>query len=166
MASPAVAEQLAGRPILHLANDEADIYFVEDSGFVYTYQPGAAPSPVPASAPFPALNLLARPHETTRRLSGHTLAASLVIAALLAGAAVGGEWQRPRAPFPQESFGQGSSPTSTYAVSSIAYKLNANSPQNIDQVAFTISPTTARVVDGSPQQHRPRGTAAQTRRAA
>ena len=33
-----IADQLA-RPILHLASDEADVYFVEDSGFVYTYEP-------------------------------------------------------------------------------------------------------------------------------
>ena len=33
-----IADQLA-RPILHLANDEADVYFVEDNGFVYTYEP-------------------------------------------------------------------------------------------------------------------------------
>jgi len=40
-----VADQ-AGRVILHLANDEADVYFVEDGGFVYTYeaQDTAAPA--------------------------------------------------------------------------------------------------------------------------
>lgn len=39
-----VAEQL-GRVILHLCNDEADVYFVEDNGFVYLYQP-TEPAPV------------------------------------------------------------------------------------------------------------------------
>jgi hypothetical protein len=36
-----IAEQL-GRVILHLENEEADVYFVEDNGFVYTYEPQAA----------------------------------------------------------------------------------------------------------------------------
>jgi signal peptidase I len=48
-----VAEQL-GRVILHLCNDEADVYFVEDNGFVYLYQP-TEEAPVaeldPAQAP-------------------------------------------------------------------------------------------------------------------
>jgi signal peptidase I len=57
-----VAEQ-AGRVILHLASEEADVYFVEDNGFVYTYQPGGAATTEPGasrveSASVPALNLL------------------------------------------------------------------------------------------------------------
>jgi signal peptidase I len=48
-----IAEQLA-RPILHLANDEADVYFVEDNGFVYTFEPReiavALTAPLPAEA--------------------------------------------------------------------------------------------------------------------
>jgi hypothetical protein len=48
---------------------------------------------------------------------------------------------------PAGTVGQGSSVTSTYAISSIVYTLNIDSPQNIDQVAFTISPTNARVVE-------------------
>jgi hypothetical protein len=56
--------ELAGRAILHLANHEADVYFVEDNGFVYTYQPhGAAAAQAAArvaatSVAAPALNLL------------------------------------------------------------------------------------------------------------
>ena len=48
-----IAEQL-GRVILHLSNDEADVYFVEDNGFVYLYQPteeAPAAEPDPAHAP-------------------------------------------------------------------------------------------------------------------
>ena len=57
-----IADQLA-RPILHLANDEADVYFVEDSGFVYTYEaqdaavvaldPAVAASLSPEASPQP-----------------------------------------------------------------------------------------------------------------
>jgi signal peptidase I len=46
-----IADQL-GRVVLHLSNDEADVYFVEDSGFVYMYEPEttAAFDAVPRSA--------------------------------------------------------------------------------------------------------------------
>lgn len=47
-----IADQL-GRVVLHLEDDEADVYFVEDSGFVYTFEPeGTAPASdaVPHSA--------------------------------------------------------------------------------------------------------------------
>ena len=50
--------------ILHLADDEADVYFVEDNGFVYTYQPHGAAAAQAASeiaatsVAGPALNLL------------------------------------------------------------------------------------------------------------
>jgi hypothetical protein len=40
--------------------------------------------------------------------------------------------------------GQGSAAISAFTISSVAYALNANSPQNIDQVAFTLSPTSAK----------------------
>ena len=77
----------------------------------------------------------------TRRL----VAAFLVLAALLGGV-VAGKVATASNTVPAGKVGQGSSATSTYTISSIAYTLNANRPQNIDQVAFTISPTTARVV--------------------
>jgi hypothetical protein len=80
-----------------------------------------------------------------RFVGGRALAASLVLAGLLAGAVVG-RVATAASTVPAGSLGEGSSVTGTYAISSIAYTLNANSPQNIDQVAFTISPTTARVV--------------------
>ena len=46
---------------------------------------------------------------------------------------------RPRARAP------GSGAISGYTVSSVSYTLNASNPQNVDQVAFTISPTTGTV---------------------
>lgn len=39
--------------------------------------------------------------------------------------------------------GQGSAAINPYAVSGVAYTLDVNSPQNIDQVAFTLAPTAA-----------------------
>ena len=80
-----------------------------------------------------------------QRFSERALAGSLVLAALLAGAAAG-RVSTASNTVPAGTVGQGSSVTSTYAISAIAYTLNINSPQNIDQIAFTISPTTARVV--------------------
>jgi hypothetical protein len=44
------------------------------------------------------------------------------------------------------SAGLGSSSISGYTVSGVSYTLNATNPQNIDQVAFTISPSTATTV--------------------
>lgn len=44
------------------------------------------------------------------------------------------------------SAGQGASSISGFTVSGVSYTLNATSPQNIDQVAFTISPSTATTV--------------------
>jgi hypothetical protein len=46
------------------------------------------------------------------------------------------------------SAGLGSSSISGYTVSGVSYTLNATNPQNIDQVAFTISPSTATTVKG------------------
>ena len=80
-----------------------------------------------------------------RLVGGRALAASLVLTGLLGGAVVG-RVATAASMVPAGTLGQGSSVTSTYAISSIAYTLNADNPQNIDQVAFTISPTTARVV--------------------
>jgi hypothetical protein len=39
--------------------------------------------------------------------------------------------------------GQGAASINPYAISGVAYTLNVNSPQNIDQVAFALSPTGA-----------------------
>jgi hypothetical protein len=80
-----------------------------------------------------------------RRFRGRALVASAVFAALLTGA-IAGRVSTASNTVPAGTVGQGSSVTSTYAISAIAYTLNIDSPQNIDQIAFTISPTTARVV--------------------
>jgi hypothetical protein len=44
---------------------------------------------------------------------------------------------------PNASLGQGSNTISGYAVSSVAYNLDASTPTNLDSVNFTISPATA-----------------------
>jgi hypothetical protein len=46
---------------------------------------------------------------------------------------------------PASSAGSGSGAISGYTVSNVAYTLNSSNPQNVDQVAFTISPTTGTV---------------------
>jgi hypothetical protein len=42
--------------------------------------------------------------------------------------------------------GQGSAPINAYAISSVAYTLNVNSPQNIDQAKFSLAPAAANTV--------------------
>jgi len=70
----------------------------------------------------------------------------LVLAALVAGAVVG-RVSTASSTVPNESLGYGSATSvAAYSVSGVAYTLDSTSPQNIDQVAFTISPATARVV--------------------
>jgi signal peptidase I len=44
-----IADQL-GRIVLHLVNDEEEVYFVEDNGFVYTYEPGETAAAAGAAA--------------------------------------------------------------------------------------------------------------------
>ena len=46
---------------------------------------------------------------------------------------------------PNSNAGSGAGTISGYTVSSVAYTLNAANPQNVDQVAFTISPTSGTV---------------------
>ncbi len=46
---------------------------------------------------------------------------------------------------PTSNAGSGSGTISGYTVSNVSYTLNATNPQNVDQVAFTISPTTGTV---------------------
>jgi hypothetical protein len=46
---------------------------------------------------------------------------------------------------PNSNAGSGSGTISGYTVSNVSYTLNASNPQNVDQVAFTISPTTGTV---------------------
>ena len=47
---------------------------------------------------------------------------------------------------PNTTAGAGSGTISGYTVSSVVYSLNATTPTNLDQVAFTIAPTTASTV--------------------
>ena len=47
---------------------------------------------------------------------------------------------------PSSNAGSGSGTISGYTVSSIAYTLNSTTPTNLDQVAFTIAPTTTSTV--------------------
>src|SRR5690349_14139001 len=46
---------------------------------------------------------------------------------------------------PSSNAGSGSGTISGYTVSNVSYTLNASNPQNVDQVAFTITPTTGTV---------------------
>jgi hypothetical protein len=46
---------------------------------------------------------------------------------------------------PASNAGSGLGTISGYTVSNVAYTLNAANPQNVDQVAFTIAPTTGTV---------------------
>jgi hypothetical protein len=50
---------------------------------------------------------------------------------------------------PATRAGDGSQAISGYTISSVAYGLNPSSPQNIDSVTFTISPTSATTVKAS-----------------
>ena len=47
---------------------------------------------------------------------------------------------------PGSNAGSGSGAISGYTISNVAYTLNATTPTNLDQVAFTISPTAASTV--------------------
>ena len=47
---------------------------------------------------------------------------------------------------PGSSAGAGSGAITGYTASSVTYTLNATNPQNLDQVAFTISPSTTATV--------------------
>lgn len=70
---------------------------------------------------------------------------SLVTLSLLVGGVAGRAATASNA-VPAGTVGQGSAATSPYTISGVAYSLNTNRPQRIDQVAFTISPATPRVV--------------------
>jgi len=70
----------------------------------------------------------------------------LLLGALLAGALVG-RVATASSTVPNESLGYGSAATVTaYSISGVTYSLDPVTPQNIDQVAFTISPTNPRLV--------------------
>ena len=46
---------------------------------------------------------------------------------------------------PSSNAGSGAGAISGYTVSNVSYTLNASNPQNVDQVAFTIAPTSGTV---------------------
>jgi hypothetical protein len=69
----------------------------------------------------------------------------LVILAVLAGALLGRAATAANT-VPAGRLGQGSQATTAYTISSISYTLDVNNPRNVAQVAFTVSPATARVV--------------------
>lgn len=73
------------------------------------------------------------------------IAAAIVIAALCAGA-IAGKIATAANTVPTGTVGQGSSTTARYAISGVSYTLDVNNPQDVSQVAFTISPTNPRVV--------------------
>lgn len=80
----------------------------------------------------------------TRRMRGRRLFAVLVFAGVLASAAYA--FTAANTMPAGATLGDGTNTISGYTVSSVAYTLNATNPQNLDQVAFTIAPTTATTV--------------------
>ena len=66
----------------------------------------------------------------------------LVVAVLAIGIASGVYAYAATNTVPSSSAGSGSGAISGYTVSSVAYTLNATTPTNLDQVAFTLAPTT------------------------
>jgi hypothetical protein len=75
-------------------------------------------------------------------------AASIVVLAVAIGAGVG-RIATASNTVSAGAAGQGSSATSAYTVSNVAYALDASSPTNIDSVSFLISPSDPRVVKAS-----------------
>ena len=67
----------------------------------------------------------------------------LVVAVLAIGIASGVYAYAATNTVPNSSAGSGSGTISGYTITSVAYTLNATTPTNLDQVAFTIAPTTA-----------------------
>jgi len=71
---------------------------------------------------------------------------TVLLGALLAGALIG-KVATASNTVPNQSLGYGSAAAVTaYTISGVTYTLDSTSPQNIDQVAFTISPTNPRLV--------------------
>lgn len=71
----------------------------------------------------------------------------LVVAVILAAALAIGTYAFTAAnTVPATSAGSGSGVISGYTVSAVVYGLNATTPTNLDQVAFTISPVAATTV--------------------
>ncbi len=81
------------------------------------------------------------------------LAVGVVAACAIAGGAAGRALTAAIPSWGTTRAGAGSQPIGSYAVSNIAYNLNATAPQSIDSVTFTLTPATAASVkirlDGS-----------------
>ena len=73
------------------------------------------------------------------------LTLALVVLAVLAGALLGRVATAANT-VPTGLVGQGSQATSAYSITGIGYTLDVNNPQDVAQVAFTIGPSSARVV--------------------
>ena len=71
---------------------------------------------------------------------------TLIVSVLALGISLGVYAYAATNTVPNSSAGAGSGTISGYTVSSIAYSLNSTTPTNLDQVSFTIAPTTAGTV--------------------
>lgn len=80
----------------------------------------------------------------TRRMRGRRFFVVFLFASVLASAAYA--FTATNTMPAGATLGDGSNTISGYTVSAVVYSLNATNPQNLDQVAFTISPTTATTV--------------------
>jgi hypothetical protein len=66
----------------------------------------------------------------------------IVVSVLALGIAFGVYGYAATNTVPNSSAGSGSGTISGYTISNVAYTLNSTTPTNLDQVAFTIAPTT------------------------
>ena len=71
---------------------------------------------------------------------------TIVVALLALGIGAGAFAYAATNTVPGSTAGAGSGAISGYTVSNVAYTLNATTPTNLDQVAFTIAPTAAATV--------------------
>lgn len=71
---------------------------------------------------------------------------TVVVALLALGLGAGAFAYAASNTVPGSNAGSGSGAISGYTVSGVAYTLNATTPTNLDQVAFTIAPTAATTV--------------------
>jgi hypothetical protein len=76
---------------------------------------------------------------------GRLLLIALVVLAVLTGAMLGRAATASNS-VPTGLLGQGSQATAAYAITGVSYSLDPSNPRNVAQVAFTVSPSTARVV--------------------
>jgi hypothetical protein len=76
---------------------------------------------------------------------GRLLPIALVLLAVLTGSMLG-RAATASSTVPTGLLGQGSQATAAYTISGVSYSLDVNNPRYVAQVAFTVSPSTARVV--------------------